>query len=51
MVNIAQLKARNLRKIIQAEFKWDNCIWLHENDKANQAIIFWENNLMRLNSY
>ena len=32
--NIAQLKTRNIYKIIQAELKWDKRIRLHENDKA-----------------
>ena len=49
--NIAQLKARNLQKIIQAELTWDRRNKLHENNKANQEIIFWTNNLIRLNSY
>ena len=48
--NIAQLKTRNIYKIIQAELKWDKCIRLHEYDKAIQEIIFWRNNLIRLNS-
>ena len=48
--NITQLKARNLHKIIQVELTWDKRIRLHENNKANQAIIFWRNNLMRLSS-
>ena len=49
--NIAQLKARNLHKIIQVELTWDDRrIWLYENDKAIQKIIFWSNNLIRLNS-
>ena len=33
--NIAQLKGRNLHKIIQAELSWDKRIRLHENDKTN----------------
>ena len=49
--NITQLKARNLHKIIQVELTWDKRIRLHEHNKANQAIIFWRNNLMRLSSY
>ena len=49
--NIAQLKARGFRKIIQAELTWDRRIRLHENDKASQEIIFWRNNLIGLNSY
>ena len=48
--NIAQLKTRNINKIIQAELKWDKRIRLHENDKAIQKIIFWRDNLIRLNS-
>ena len=48
--NIAQLKTINIYKIIQAELKWDKCIRLHEYDKAIQEIIFWRNNLIRLNS-
>ena len=48
--NIAQLKARNSNKIIQAELTWDKRIRLHENDKAIQEIILGENNLIRLNS-
>ena len=48
--NIAQLKTRNIYKIIQAELAWDKRIRLHENDKAIQEIIFWRNNLIRLNS-
>ena len=40
--NIAQLKTRNINKIIQAELKWDKRIRLHENDKAIQEIIFCE---------
>ena len=48
--NIAQLKTRNIYKIIQAELKWDKSIRLHENGKAIQEIIFWQNNLIRLNS-
>ena len=48
--NIAQLKTRNVYKIIQAELTWDKHIRLHENDKAIQEIIFWRNNLIRLNS-
>ena len=48
--NIAQLKTRNIYKIIQAELKWDKSIQLHENGKAIQEIIFWQNNLIRLNS-
>ena len=49
--NIAQLKARNLHKILQVELTWDDRrIRLHENDKAIQEIIFWRNNLIRLNS-
>ena len=42
--NIAQLKARNLHKIIQAELTWDRRIRLHENNKANHEITFWRNN-------
>ena len=48
--NIAQLKTRNIYKNIQAELKWDKSIRLHENGKAIQEIIFWQNNLIRLNS-
>ena len=48
--NIAQLKTRNIYKIIQAELKWDKSIRLHENGKAIQEIIFWQNDLIRLNS-
>ena len=48
--NIAQLKTRNIYKTIQAELTWDKRIRLHENDKAIQEIIFWRNNLIRLNS-
>ena len=48
--NIAQLKTRNIFKIIQMELKWDKRIRLHENDKAIQEIIFWRNNLILLNS-
>ena len=48
--NIAQLKIRNIYKIIQAELIWDKRIRLHENNKAIQEIIFWQNNLIRLNS-
>ena len=48
--NIAQLKTRNIYKIIQAELTLDKRIRLHENDKAIQEIIFWRNNLIRLNS-
>ena len=40
--NIAQLKARNLHKIIQVELTWERRIRLHENDKAIQEIIFGE---------
>ena len=32
--NIAQLKTRNIYKIIQVELKWDKRIRLHENDKT-----------------
>ena len=39
--NIAQLKTRNIYKIIQAKLKWDKRIRLHENDKAIREIIFW----------
>ena len=39
--NIAQLKTRNIYKIIQAKLKWDKRIRLHENDKAIQEIVFW----------
>ena len=49
--NIAQLKARNSHIIIRAELIWDRHTRLHENDKASQGIIFWRNNLMKLNSY
>ena len=38
--NIAQLKTRNIYKIIQAELKWDKRIRLHENAKDIQEIIF-----------
>ena len=48
--NIAQLIKRNIYKIIQAELTRDKRIRLHENDKAIQEIIFWRNNLTRLNS-
>ena len=48
--NIAQLKTRNIYKIIQAELTLDKRIRLHENDKAIQEIIFWRNNLIRLNA-
>ena len=48
--NIAQLNTRNMYKIIQAELTWDKRIRLHEKDKAIQEIIFWRNNLIRLNS-
>ena len=48
--SIAQLKTRNIYKIIQAELKRDKRIRLHENDKAIQEIVFWWNNLLRLNS-
>ena len=47
--NIAQLKARNIYKIIQAELTWDKRIRLPVNDKAIQEIIFWQNNLIRVN--
>ena len=40
--NIAQLKTRNIYKIIQAKLKWDKRIRLHENDKAIQEIVFCE---------
>ena len=40
--NIAQSTVRNLHKIIQAELRWERHIRLHENDKANQGIIFGE---------
>ena len=40
--NIAQLKARNIHEIIQAELTWDRRIRLHENGKAKQEIIFGE---------
>ena len=49
--NLAQLKARNLHKIIQTKLTRDRRIRLYENDTANQEIIFWRNNLIRLNSY
>ena len=39
--NIAQLKTRNIYKIIQAKLKWDKRIRLHENDKAIREIVFW----------
>ena len=45
---IAQLKARNLHKIIQAELTWDRRIRLDESNKANHEIIFWRNNMIRL---
>ena len=32
------------------ELKWDKRIRLHENDKAIQKIIFWRDNLIRLDS-
>ena len=48
--NIAQLKTRNIYKIIQAELTLNKRIRLHENDKAIQEIFFWQNNLIRLNS-
>ena len=48
--NIAQLKARNLDKIIPAELTRGRLLRLHENNKANKEIIFWRNNLIRLNS-
>ena len=49
--NIAQIKASNLHKIIQAEVTYDvRRIRLHKKDKAIQTIIFWRNNLIRLNS-
>ena len=38
--NIAQLKTRNIYKIIQAELKWDKRIRLHENAMDIQEIIF-----------
>ena len=47
--NIAQLKTRDIYKIMQAELTWDKRIRLHESDKAIQEIIFWRNNLIRLN--
>ena len=34
--NIAQLKTRNIWKIIRAELNWDKRIRLHENNKAIQ---------------
>ena len=40
--NIAQLKARNLHKIIQVELTWERRIRLHENEKAIKEIIFGE---------
>ena len=46
--NIAQLNARNLHKIIQADLTWDRRIRLHENNKANQEIIFWRNNFIHI---
>ena len=48
--NIAQSKTRNIYKIIQVELTWDKHIRLHENDKAIQEIILWQNNFIRLNS-
>ena len=39
--NIAQLKTRNIYKIIQAKLKRDKRIRLHENGKAIQEIVFW----------
>ena len=48
--SIAQLKTRNICKIIQAELTWDKRDRLHENNKSIQEIIFWRNNLIRLNS-
>ena len=44
--NTAQLKIRHMYRIIQAELTWDKHIRL----KAIQEIIFWLNNLIRLNS-
>ena len=44
--NTAQLKIRNMYRIIQVELTWDKHIRL----KAIQEIIFWLNNLIRLNS-
>ena len=38
--NIAQLKTRNIYKIIQAELKWDKRIRLHENAMDIQEMIF-----------
>ena len=38
--NIAQLKTRNIYKIIQVELTWNKRIWLHENNKAIQKFIF-----------
>ena len=46
--NIAQLKARNLDKIIRAELTWDKRIRLHENNKDIEEIIFCRNNLIRI---
>ena len=50
LVNIAQLKTRNINNIIQAGLTWDKRIRSHQNDKAIQEIIFWWHNLIRLNS-
>ena len=40
--NIAQLKAKDFRKIIQAELTWDRRIRLHENDKGQSGNYFLE---------
>ena len=49
MVNIVQLKTRNLYKIIGARHSWDNRISVRKNDGVINEIHFWRLNLSRLN--
>ena len=49
MGNIAQLKTRNLYKIIGAKLSWDNRISVRENDVVINEVHFWRLNLNRFN--
>ena len=49
--NVAQLKTRNLYKIIRARHSWGNRISVRENDDVINEIHFWRLNLSRLNCH
>ena len=50
LFDIAQLKTRNLYKIIESQNSWDACINIKSHERAINELTFWNKNLIKLNS-